>query len=153
MSEPPTVPAQTQISEEVKEVATPQEQNEALPEPLPEVESETPATLVEDTPSVEVSEPGQEPEVVAPTRAVATQRVYGKITLASTGEQLGGVNIMVPGSTVAKISNPNGGYTIEVPESTRELVFIYRGKKLVRRINPGTSLVNVELNLEAMEWE
>ena len=82
-----------------------------------------------------------------------TYRIYGKITLSSSGEQLGGVNIMVPGSNVAKVSNPNGGYTIEVPENTRELVFIYRGKKLVQRIDPENSLVNVALNLETMDWE
>ena len=64
-----------------------------------------------------------------------------------------GVNIMVPGTTVAKNSNATGGYTLEVPENTRELVFIYRGKKLVQRVNPGNSLVNVTLNLEKMQYD
>jgi hypothetical protein len=60
---------------------------------------------------------------------------------------------MIPGATVAKVSNPNGGYTIEVPENTRELIFIYRGKKLVKPVNSGNSLMNVALNLESMQYD
>ena len=50
-------------------------------------------------------------------------------------------------------SNATGGYTIEVPENARELVFIYRGKKLVQQVTPGNSLVNVTLNLEKMQYD
>jgi hypothetical protein len=153
MSEPPTVPAQTPTTEEVENTATAEESNVEIPEQPVELEVSPPAEIAEQTDLVQISEPVVEPEETPVTSAIPTLRVYGKITLATTGEQLGGVNIMVPGSTVAKISNPNGGYTIEVPESTREIVFIYRGKKLVQRISPGNSLVNVELDLETMEWE
>lgn len=103
---------------------------------------------VEETPVVSNDRPAA---VEKP--AGATRRIYGKITLDKSGEQLGGVNIMVPGTPVAKISNPNGGYTIEVPANTRELVFIYRGKKLVKRINSENSLMNVVLNLESMQYD
>ena len=156
MSEPPTVPAQTQTVPEDDNAPVEVESNVAVPEDLPQVEveeEEAPevAEVVAEEP-VEV-EPIEEAPATPATPTGPTLRIYGKITLSSSGEQLGGVNIMVPGSTVAKISNPNGGYTIEVPESTRELVFIYRGKKLVQRISPGNSLVNVELNLDTMEWE
>ena len=60
---------------------------------------------------------------------------------------------MVPGTTSAKISNPNGGYTIEIPVNTRELVFIYRGKKLTKRLTAGNNLMNVVLNLDAMQYD
>ena len=153
LSEPPTVPAQPPTTEEGQSIATTAESNVEIQEQPVEVEVDTPAENTEQTELVEISEPVVEPEETPVAPAGPTIRVYGKITLATTGEQLGGVNIMVPGSTVAKISNPNGGYTIEVPESTREIAFIYRGKKLVQRISPGNSLVNVALDLETMEWE
>ncbi len=113
------------------------------PTPLEEVES------VVETPVVSESASPTETS----TTTVATRRIYGKITLASTGENLSGVNIMIPGSNVAKISNNIGGYTIEVPVGTSELIFIYRGKKLTKRIGGSNTLLNVRLDLEAMEYD
>ena len=124
-----------------------------------EIETEPEATVVVEQPaaeSVESESPVAEPVVEDQPTDIPTgptRHVYGKITLSDSGEQLGGVNIMVPGSASAKVSNPNGGYTIEVPESARELVFIYRGKKLIKRIDPDNSLVNVVLNLETMQYD
>ena len=85
--------------------------------------------------------------------AIPTRRIYGKITLSTSGELLEGVNIMVPGTSVAKASNASGGYTIEVPRTSRELVFIYRGKKLVQKIGSDNNLVNVRLDLETMKYD
>ena len=84
--------------------------------------------------------------------AVKTRKVYGKITLAGTGETVSGVNVMVTGSNQAKISNAIGGYNIQIPRSATELVFIYRGKKLYKKLNSNTSLVNVQLDLEKMVY-
>ena len=119
----------------------------ALDEPAT-LEPETQEELTVEAPATEPSAPVAEVKPAGPTR-----RIYGKITLSGTGEQLGGVNIMVPGSAVAKVSNPNGGYTIEIPESTRELVFIYRGKKLSQPLSPDNSLLNVVLNLQTMQYD
>ncbi len=161
MSEAPVAPAQNESIEEsaVEPILEEPQERPAISEesPLETKESEIsePAVLEDDAVSEE--DLAETPEVeVTPTEATPagpTRRVYGKITLSTSGEQLGGVNIMVPGSTVAKVSNPNGGYTIEVPESTRSLVFIYRGKKLVQPINPNNSLVNVSLNLATMQYD
>ncbi len=82
-----------------------------------------------------------------------SRRIYGKITLSSSGELLEGVNIMVPDSKAAKVSNATGGYTIQVPRNTRELVFIYRGKRLVQRIDSDNNLMNVKLNLADMQYD
>ena len=132
------------IEEEPVEIEEPVEPT-PTPATAPEIEPESPK-------EEEVKEEIVEEETVE-VPAGPTRRVYGKITLATSGEQLGGVNIMVPGSTVAKISNPNGGYTIEVPMNTRELIFIYRGKKLIKPINSGNTLINVALDLESMQYD
>jgi len=119
---------------------------ESLEEPVQAVEE--PAQTIEEPVKV-VEKPVVESKF-DPNRA---RRIYGKITLSTSGEQLEGVNIMVPGSNVAKISNATGGYTIQVPKNTKELVFIYRGKKLVQRISSENNLVNVRLNLETMQYD
>jgi hypothetical protein len=137
-------PLETETEETVEEIVTETEIDSAAVTQQPATESlENEQAAAE--PVIE-DQPAEIP--TGPTR-----HVYGKITLSDSGEQLGGVNIMVPGSASAKVSNPNGGYTIEVPESARELVFIYRGKKLIKRINPDNSLVNVVLNLETMQYD
>lgn len=170
MSDPPV---ESGLSENIIEVTPAEEEEELntdiLEQPETEAdeageefeieseESET-AEVTEQptTESLENEQPVEEPvieEQPAEIPTGPTRHVYGKITLSDSGEQLGGVNIMVPGSGSAKVSNPNGGYTIEVPESARELVFIYRGKKLIKRIDPNNSLVNVVLNLETMQYD
>ena len=167
MSEPPVESALPETTEEVlpeqpeEELKTdPFEQPDTEQEEIvQEIETEVEPAVITEEPAAETltkEQPAVEPvveEQPAGTPGVPTRRVYGKITLFDSGEQLGGVNIMVPGSASAKVSNPNGGYTIEVPESARELVFIYRGKKLVRRIDADNSLVNVVLNLETMQYD
>ena len=122
------------------EQAPPNEQPEEVNEEL--VEEEVPESVA--TPTVDAATPPAE---------VNVRRIYGKITLASTGEKVAGVNIMIPGSNVAKISNNIGGYTIQVPQGTEELVFIYRGKKLVQRLSSNNNLLNVRLNLETMQYD
>ena len=148
MSQPPPRVQPVAPIENVQDLTPEVEITAELPEQVDEVPVE-----VEEVVPAPVEEVESPEETVTEEPAGPTRRIYGKITLADSGEQLGGVNIMVPGSTVAKISNPNGGYTIEVPENTRELVFIYRGKKLVKRINSGNSLINVALDLESMQYD
>jgi hypothetical protein len=142
-SVPQSLMEMPQQSQELESESTPDLPEEVLEEP---VASNTGS--IDETPVVTeaVVEDVAEP-------AVDTRRIYGKITLASTGENLSGVNIMIPGSNVAKISNNIGGYTIEVPRGTSELIFIYRGKKLIKRISGSNTLLNVRLDLEAMEYD
>lgn len=145
-------------SEESEEEETSQEIIQEVIEELDAGVIEEEAIVTEEQePTIEVQEQFEEENpAVEESPAVAdsnVRRIYGKITLASTGENLAGVNIMVPGSSVAKISNNIGGYTIQVPQGTRELVFIYRGKKMVQRLSASNNLLNVRLNLETMEYD
>lgn len=120
------------------------------------VEIEDEPLAIEEIPVETVEEPVEiveQPVVEKKFDSNQSRRIYGKITLSTSGEQLEGVNIMVPGSNVAKVSNATGGYTIQVPKNARELVFIYRGKKLVQQITSDNNLVNVRLNLETMQYD
>ncbi len=122
---------------------------------LPAVSSTEEAEQPQEEPVTEevVAEEVEEAPVEEEVENINMRRIYGKITLSDTGENLAGVNIMVPGSNVAKVSNNIGGYTIQVPIGTRELVFIYRGKKLVQPLRGSDNLLNVRLNLETMQYD
>jgi len=152
MSQPPSETSNVKPIKKVQEMPAKVTSDIELPTPLSKI-TEEPIKITELT-KQETAVITEQPVAVKQEQpAGPTRRIYGKITLSSSGEHLAGVNIMVPGTTVAKNSNATGGYTIEVPENTRELVFIYRGKKLVQRVNPGNSLVNVTLNLETMQYD
>ncbi len=131
----PIIQEQTSVPEEVIETPESTTPVETPIEPIVETPVPEESSPVEDVPSVQM------------------RRIYGKITLATSGENLAGVNIMIPGSNVAKVSNNIGGYTIQIPRGTRELVFIYRGKKMVQRLSSSNNLLNVKLNLETMQYD
>jgi len=152
MSQPPTETPNVKPIEKVQEMPAKITSDIELPTPLTEI-TEEPIKAAELTKQETAVITKQTVSVKQELPAGPTRRIYGKIILSSSGEQLEGVNIMVPESNVAKVSNATGGYTIEVPKNARELVFIYRGKKLVQPISPGNSLVNVTLNLEKMQYD
>ncbi len=158
MAAPPSENYTEVASEEVIQIASEPEtiENSSSIDQLTSLD-EAPVYLAPalDEPAIE-----QPAEVLANTDIIEekiersnSRRIYGKITLYSSGEQLEGVNIMVPDSKAAKVSNATGGYTIQVPRNTRELIFIYRGKKLVQRIDSDNNLMNVKLNLAAMQYD
>ena len=168
MSQPPSEKFDATIP--AREIEEPASSRIVESEPL--VEEAKTSSIIEEgqlnTESTDVASPettlvksvNEEPEITsAPVTveekspAIPTRHIYGKITLSTSGELLEGVNIMVPGTSVAKVSNASGGYTIEVPRTSRELVFIYRGKKLVQKINSDNNLVNVRLDLEKMNYD
>ncbi len=152
MSKPPSETSNVEPIEKVQEMPAKVTSDIELPTPLSKI-TEEPIKITELT-KQETAVITEQPVVVKQEQpAGPTRRIYGKITLSSSGEHLAGVNIMVPGTTVAKVSNATGGYTIQVPNNARELVFIYRGKKLVQTINSQNNLVNVRLNLETMQYD
>ena len=71
--------------------------------------------------------------------------VSGKITDASTGEALAGVNIVVEGTTIGTISDINGTYSLLGVDRNASLVFSFIGYvKQVVAIS-GRTVVNVAL--------
>lgn len=88
-----------------------------------------------------------EPEQEDPGRVTG---IYGKIT--ANGQALQGVTVMVPGGNTAKISDSDGKYYIQVPRGTGSLVYIYRGKQLVKELDPESRKRDINLKIDSMEY-
>jgi len=84
--------------------------------------------------------------LLVPNTSSAQQLISGKVTDAETGEALIGANIVVRSSAQGTVTDFDGRYEIEVPESTTELEFSYTG--YARKAVPieGRSEINVQLS-------
>ena len=76
--------------------------------------------------------------------------VSGKITDASTGEELAFANVIVKGQTIGAITEFDGAYKLELAPGTYTLLFSYIGyeeteKQVTVKANE-TSIVNVQMN-------
>ena len=60
-------------------------------------------------------------------RLIQQQVVTGRITDASTGELMPGVNIQVKGTTLGTLSDLDGRYTLAVPDPNATLIFSFIG--------------------------
>ena len=76
--------------------------------------------------------------------------IYGTIT--SNGDPLKGVTVMVPGGKTARVSDEQGKYYLQIPDSTNSLVLIYQGKQLIEIIDPHTRQQDIQLQLESMSY-
>lgn len=75
--------------------------------------------------------------------------VTGRITDASDGSGLPGVNVLLKGTTTGTVTDTNGTYTIEVPNNGVVLVFSFIGM-LTQEIEIGTqSQVDVRMDVDA----
>jgi len=71
--------------------------------------------------------------------------ITGKITDASTGDPLPGVNIFVPNTTVGTSSGSNGNYSLSVPDNADSLVYSYIGYKTQRVAINNRTKINIQL--------
>jgi TonB-dependent SusC/RagA subfamily outer membrane receptor len=55
------------------------------------------------------------------------RKVTGTVTDSKTGEALAGVNIIIQGSVTGTIADPNGQYSIDVPNQNSVLMFSFIG--------------------------
>jgi TonB-dependent starch-binding outer membrane protein SusC len=76
------------------------------------------------------------------------QRVSGRVTDASTGTPMPGVNVQVKGTTVGAISDVDGQFSIRVPSPTDILVFSFIGYKTQEVQVDNRQVLNVELAAE-----
>jgi len=79
-----------------------------------------------------------------PAQELKTSIVTGKITSIEE-EALPGVNIIVEGTSTGTISDNEGNYTIEIPESAEFLVFSYVGYISERLMIENQTVINVVL--------
>lgn len=80
-------------------------------------------------------------------------RVSGKITDASTGIELPGVNVIIKGTTTGIATDNQGNYTITVPSETVVLQFSFVGYKMQEISVDGRTQINVLLESDITEIE
>lgn len=79
--------------------------------------------------------------------------IKGKVTDASNGESLPGVNITIAGTVIGTTTNIEGEFTLSVPSSDVTLVFSFIGFE-VENIKVGnSSIINVQLKQTTTELE
>jgi TonB-linked SusC/RagA family outer membrane protein len=80
-------------------------------------------------------------------------KVSGKVTDAGSGESLPGVNVIIKGTTTGVITNLDGFYSIEVPNSNSELNFSFVGyEPATVRVN-GQSTLDIKLEVKATQLD
>jgi len=83
--------------------------------------------------------------VVLSPSVVQQHKITGKVTDATTGESLPGVNIIVEGTTVGVVSDINGKYSIDLPDEKATLVFSYVGYNPERISIEGRTTIDVNM--------
>lgn len=77
--------------------------------------------------------------------AWAQKTITGKVTDAGDNSEIIGATVVVKGTTTATVTDVDGNYRINVPESNAVLVFTYVGK-LQQEVNVGNqSVINIRL--------
>ncbi|WP_167607218.1 SusC/RagA family TonB-linked outer membrane protein [Maribellus sediminis] len=79
--------------------------------------------------------------------------VTGKVTDASSGEELPGVNVILKGTTKGTITMADGTYTLEVPATNAVLQFSFIGYTLKEVPVNGNTTVNAALETETTQLD
>jgi TonB-linked SusC/RagA family outer membrane protein len=85
---------------------------------------------------------------------IAQERdISGKITDASTGENLPGVNILVKGTNLGTTSDADGAFRLAIPNGDATLVFTFIGYKTSEIVvgNQTTFTINLEADTKLLE--
>jgi iron complex outermembrane receptor protein len=92
--------------------------------------------------------------IVVSTKALLQQsKITGKITDATTGEPIPGVNVLIENTTVGTTTDINGNYSIEATNSNIVLVFSYIGYNSQKVTVEGKSQIDVALNPDIKSLE
>src|SRR6478609_5108251 len=76
-------------------------------------------------------------------RAPESRTITGKVTAASDGSAMPGVNVSVKGSTKVTVTDVSGNYSITIPATTGTLVFSFIGY-VSKEVKIGTNnIINV----------
>ena len=79
------------------------------------------------------------------------QNITGKVTDATTGEPLPGVNVLIEGTTIGSVTNLDGEYTIGVEGPATSLSFSYVGY-ISQSIAVGNqTMIDVSLEMDLAE--
>ena len=83
--------------------------------------------------------------------SVSQGKVTGKVTDASTGKILPGVNIIIKGTTIGLISDSDGKFTVDVPSQNSILVFSFIGYKSKEFEVGNKNLLEIRLDKENIQ--
>ena len=82
-----------------------------------------------------------------------TRGITGTITGADDGVAIPGVSVVVRGTTIGTITDTEGFYTLNVPESAQILMFTFIGMKTVEETIGDRSVIDVVLEIDALGLE
>lgn len=85
------------------------------------------------------------------SNAQKTVRISGMVTSTDGAWPLQGVTVVVVGSTIGTVTNMEGRYEIDVPAIAKKLRFSYIGYKTVEVDIAGRTVIDVEMEEEAIE--
>jgi TonB-linked SusC/RagA family outer membrane protein len=76
--------------------------------------------------------------------------VTGKVTDASTGQPMPGVNVVVKGTNIGALTGLDGNYTLAVPDQNASLLFSFIGYETQEQIVSARTTINVALSPSTM---
>ncbi|MCK4677285.1 MAG: SusC/RagA family TonB-linked outer membrane protein [Bacteroidales bacterium] len=82
-----------------------------------------------------------------------TREITGTITGADDGIAIPGVSVVVRGTTIGTITNAEGYYSLDVPESARILMFTFIGMKTVEETIGDRSVIDIVLEIDVLGLE
>ncbi|MFC3196945.1 SusC/RagA family TonB-linked outer membrane protein [Parapedobacter deserti] len=77
------------------------------------------------------------------------RRISGRVTASDTGEPLGGVSVVITGSTLGTTTDGEGNYSIAVPSDSKSLTFRFVGYLSNTVELTSTNQINVVLEVDA----
>lgn len=80
-----------------------------------------------------------------------TKKVTGKVTFAEDGEPVIGASVSVKGTTTGTVTDIDGNYSLNVPESAHNLIFTYVG--MITQSHAVKPVVNVVLQSDTKNLE
>ena len=88
-----------------------------------------------------------------PAVPVQVVTVKGKVTDASTGETLPGVNVLVKGTSIGTATDLKGNYTLNVPSAADTLIFSYIGYTRESIAINNRSVIDVQLSSQTLKGQ
>src|SRR5690606_8086577 len=75
-----------------------------------------------------------------------SRTIKGKVTSADDGQPVIGATVLVKGTSTGVVTNPDGEYTLQVPEGSNTLVFRSIGMQDQEVTLKGSNTINVVLH-------
>ncbi len=87
------------------------------------------------------------------TLLAQTRTITGTVTGSEDGMPIPGVSVFVQGTTVGTVTQPNGTYSLNVPQDAQTLVFSFVGMQRVEVAIQGRSTIDIEMVSEMLTMD